>query len=101
MAANDDTADIETDLTLAAGVLAKIYDLKRGQAVRQHAHAHDHISVVASGFARVTAGGASTDHGPGSVLTIPAHVEHQVRALTDCRWLCIWNEDHYPDVTAD
>lgn len=104
MAANDTHAPPESDLHLVAGVLTKVYRFKRGQRAPQHAHAHEHLSMVCQGFVELSVEGEdSRELGPGQCVTIAAGKEHWVHAHTDATWCCIWNADHYPlpdEVTA-
>ena len=83
------------------GVYAKSIEFKRGDWAQQHAHTHEHMSVVASGFCTVTIDGYRFSYGPGSVLKIPAGVAHMVYANTDAVWLCIHATDETDPAKVD
>lgn len=87
------TPEPEISHFFCGGVYAKRLRFKRGTYGDQHAHLHDHLSVVASGFCRVEVDGESKDYGPGECVEIAAGKVHRVRALTDATWLCIWRDD--------
>ena len=59
-----------------------------GLSLPQHAHAHDHLSVLAQGVADVYVDGAGTRHIAPKVLTIKAGAVHTVVAVTDVTWVC-------------
>ena len=61
-----------------------------GISLPQHAHDHDHLSLLSSGTADVTVNGVTTRHHGGDVLTIKAGLVHTVVAVTDVVWFCIW-----------
>jgi quercetin dioxygenase-like cupin family protein len=60
------------------------FHLSQGAAVPLHHHENEQVSMVESGRLRFVLDGQETVAGPGSVIAIPAHVPHEVEALTDC-----------------
>ena len=59
----------------------------------QHAHKHDHLSILASGSVELLVDGVrSVVHGP-ACLTIAAGKHHGVKSLTDVVWYCIHATD--------
>lgn len=77
----------------AGGVYSKQHTLCQGLKVEQHAHEHEHMSILASGKVLVRVGETvRTIVGP-CAITIPANETHEITALTDTVWFCIWRED--------
>jgi quercetin dioxygenase-like cupin family protein len=79
----------------AAGVqlvhnYAKETHIPAGCSLSQHVHPFDHKSILESGRVRVTADGVSRIYEGPAALVIKAGVQHQVEALTDAVWFCIW-----------
>lgn len=74
----------------AAGVYAKQQHLPAGFTAQTHKHAHDHLSILASGRARVIYG--YLDHveyeAPACVL-IKKGISHSIHAVTACDWFCV------------
>lgn len=70
----------------------KPYTLKAGEAVEQHVHLWDHVTMVASGTVRLTVDGIDMGEitGPKPV-TIRALAQHSFVAVTDALILCIHN----------
>jgi quercetin dioxygenase-like cupin family protein len=88
---------MEIEHTFAGGIYVKKSSFQRGEWGEQHEHAFAHISIVASGFFRLTAEGAEPrELGPGDVVEVPAGVAHRVQARTPGVWLCVW-----PDTVGD
>lgn len=78
----------------AHGVYAKEARIPAGGFVVSHSHAYDHLSILASGVARVEVAGQATQrlHGP-CALTVKKGLEHKVTALTSIVWYCIHPTD--------
>jgi quercetin dioxygenase-like cupin family protein len=82
---------MEIEHTFAGGIYVKKSTFERGEWGEQHKHAFAHISIVASGFFRLTAEGAEPrELGPGAVVEMPADVAHRVQARTGGVWMCVW-----------
>jgi quercetin dioxygenase-like cupin family protein len=70
-----------------------------GWQLEQHTHDKAHLSYLVSGSAMLTVDGISTVlHGP-KMITVAANKVHDVAALTDIVWLCIWAAD--PDIMQE
>lgn len=73
--------------------VAKRTVIPAGLVLAQHAHKYEHLSILASGRARVVCGDDSrVIEGPAD-LVIPADKVHAVHAVTDCVWYCIHATD--------
>jgi mannose-6-phosphate isomerase-like protein (cupin superfamily) len=71
------------------GVYAKETIIPADKWLVQHAHKHDHLSVLAKGSVELIVDGTrSVLHAP-ACLTIKAGKHHGVRSLTDVIWYCI------------
>jgi quercetin dioxygenase-like cupin family protein len=84
-----------------AGVYTKETHIPRGVALQQHAHAYDHLSVLAAGKVIVIVDGRSKNHEAPAVLTIKAGQQHTVIAKTNVVWLCIHKTDDTDPNTVD
>lgn len=73
----------------SSGVYAKETRIPAGSWMVQHAHLHDHLSILASGSVELMVDDkTSVLHAP-ACLTIEAGKHHGVRSLTDVVWYCI------------
>jgi len=77
----------------SSGVYAKETRIPAGYVLVQHAHKHDHLSILASGSVEMLVDGVrSVVHAP-ACLTIAAGKHHGVKSLTDVVWYCIHATD--------
>lgn len=83
------------------GVYAKETHVRAGQILVQHKHAHDHLSVLASGSVEVQVDGQITFLKGPACLTIKADKHHGVKALTDVVWYCIHATDCVDESEVD
>ena len=60
---------------------AGLYHLESGTEDVQSPHGEDEIYIVVRGQARFRAGTAESDVGPGSVLFVPATLEHRFHTI--------------------
>jgi len=67
---------------------AVVARIPAGISLPQHAHNHDHLSILASGSADVVVDGVRTRHEGPAVLTVKAGAVHTVEAVTDVFWVC-------------
>ena len=67
-----------------------------GVRMGTHTHAHAHLGVLVSGTARVTVAGHSEVMTGYRMVQIPAGCTHEIEAITDMVWLCLW-ADHLAD----
>jgi quercetin dioxygenase-like cupin family protein len=77
----------------AAGVYAKQALVPAGYEVSKHIHAYSHLSILASGQAKVTAGEESTVYTGPACIEIKAGIPHHIEAITDVVWFCIHATD--------
>ena len=77
----------------SSGVYAKETQIPAGFVLVQHAHKHDHLSILASGSVELVVDGVkSVVHAP-SCLTIAAGKHHGIKSLTDVVWYCVHATD--------
>lgn len=102
-----------SDATLAAygigiehhfggGAYIKATHMLAGQTLGQHAHAHDHLSVLVHGTVRLYVEGQASRVLAGyQTLVVEAHKGHHIEAITDALWLCVWATDDTDPATVD
>jgi quercetin dioxygenase-like cupin family protein len=73
----------------SAGVYAKETHIPAGYVLVQHAHKHDHLSILASGSVELLVDGVKSVVNAPACLTIAAGKHHGVKSLTDVVWYCI------------
>lgn len=73
----------------SAGVYAKETHIPAGYVLVQHAHKHDHLSILASGSVELLVDGVKSIIDAPACLTIAAGKHHGVKSLTDVVWYCI------------
>jgi quercetin dioxygenase-like cupin family protein len=77
----------------SAGVYAKETRIPAGYVLVQHAHKHDHLSILASGSVELAVDGIkSVVHAP-ACLTIAAGKHHGIKSITDVVWYCVHATD--------
>ena len=77
----------------SSGVYAKETRIPAGFVLVQHAHKHDHLSILASGSVELVVDVVkSVVHAP-SCLTIAAGKHHGIKSLTDVVWYCVHATD--------
>jgi quercetin dioxygenase-like cupin family protein len=59
-----------------------------GISLPQHAHDHDHLSILASGTVDLTVDGQTKRFTGPAVLHVRANAVHLVAAITDTFWVC-------------
>ena len=72
-----------------------------GTILGSHIHKHAHTSCLVRGIADVTIDGNTERIEGYRLLTVPANTTHQVEAITDIVWLCIWASDLAPREEAE
>ena len=70
----------------SSGVYAKETRIPAGFVLVQHAHKHDHLSILASGSVELVVDGPVC-------LTIAAEKHHGIKSLTDVVWYCVHATD--------
>jgi len=77
----------------SSGVYAKETKIPAGYVLVQHAHKHDHLSILASGSVEMVVDDVkSVVHAP-ACLTIAAGKHHGIKSLTDVVWYCVHATD--------
>jgi len=77
----------------SSGVYVKETRISAGFVLVQHAHKHDHLSILASGSVELVVDNVkSVVHAPGC-LTIAAGKHHGIKSLTDVVWYCVHATD--------
>lgn len=75
------------------GVYAKETCIPAGCTLVQHAHKHDHLSVLASGSVELMVDGVKSIVQAPACLTISAGKHHGVKSITDVVWYCVHATD--------
>jgi quercetin dioxygenase-like cupin family protein len=85
----------------SAGVYAKETRIPAGYVLVQHAHKHDHLSILASGSVELAVDGVkSVVHAP-ACLTIAAGKHHGIKSITDVVWYCVHATDCTDEAEID
>jgi mannose-6-phosphate isomerase-like protein (cupin superfamily) len=74
-------------------VYAKETRIPAGYVLVQHAHKHDHLSILASGSVELVVDGVKSVVEAPACLTIAAGKHHGVKSLTDVVWYCVHATD--------
>ena len=77
----------------SSGVYAKETRIPAGFVLVQHAHKHDHLSILASGSVELVVDGVKSVVNAPSCLTIAAEKHHGIKSLTDVVWYCVHATD--------
>jgi len=77
----------------SSGVYAKETRIPAGHVLVQHAHKHDHLSILASGSVELLVDGVKSVVEAPACLTIAAGKHHGVKSLTDVVWYCVHATD--------
>ena len=75
------------------GVYVKETRIPADMRLTQHVHAHDHLSILASGTVIVTVDGSKIELSAPACLTVVAGKSHEVVSITDAVWYCIHASD--------
>ena len=67
------------------------WEVEAGAEVPAHSHEHEQIMHVLEGRFSFTLDGNTREYGPGDVVLIPSHAEHQGKALTNCRLIDVFS----------
>jgi len=94
-----ESANVDIIHHFNSGVYAKEVHVPAGAKLLQHIHSFDHMSILASGTARVVVDGVVAEFTGPQCLTIEANKQHFVEALTPVVWFCIHATDS-PDLDA-
>lgn len=96
---------VEIDLGVvhhfSAGVYAKQMLLPAKHFAVSHAHAYDHLSILAKGRVTVEVQGVKTDYMAPVCITILAGEHHTITAHEDSVWFCIHATDETDPANVD
>lgn len=85
----------------SAGVYAKQMLLPAKHFAVSHAHAYDHLSILAKGRATVEVQGVETEYTAPACITILADEHHTITAIEDSVWFCIHATDETDPESVD
>jgi hypothetical protein len=80
----------------SGGVLAVVTRIPGGYELESHKHDHGHLSVLANGTADVIVDGVCQRFTGPCHVTIPPGSKHEIHAVTDVVWYCLWAQDSAP-----
>lgn len=63
----------------------------KGAVAPAHAHLHEQMSLVLSGYVRFRIGNEERIMGPGEILHIPSNTEHEAETLEDAVFFDIFH----------
>lgn len=96
---------VEIDLNVIhhflAGVYAKQMLLPAKHFAVSHAHAYDHLSILAKGQVTVEVQGVKTQYMAPACITILAGQHHTITAHEDSVWFCIHATDETDPANVD
>jgi quercetin dioxygenase-like cupin family protein len=81
--------DLQIEHYFSGREYARKMVLPAGHQADTHRHNFDHLSILASGIARVTVDGETTQHIGPECLAIRAGAVHHIEAVTGIVWFCI------------
>jgi quercetin dioxygenase-like cupin family protein len=85
--------DLNTVHHFSAGVYAKQMLLPKGHYIVTHAHAYDHLSILASGRVTVEIDGDKGEFTAPCCINIVAGKKHEVITIEDSVWFCVHATD--------
>lgn len=78
----------------SSGLYTKETKIPAHHVLVQHAHKHDHFSILAQGSVELMVDGVKSIITAPACLTIEAGKHHGVKSLTDVVWYCIHATDY-------
>lgn len=70
----------------------KIFEIKRGSTIGQHAHTKDHYGVLLLGRVVIDTDQARGEISAPMTLNIEAGTAHAISAIEDSLWACVWHD---------
>ena len=61
------------------------WEVEAGAEIPLHSHVHEQMMQVLEGEFELTVNGKTKVYKPGTIVTIPSHVEHGGKAITKCK----------------
>lgn len=86
-------AGVDIKHHFGGGAYVKVTRIPAGVELTQHAHPHDHLSLLIEGTVVLQDGPREYVKTGFQVIKIPAGVVHSVRAVTPAVWACLWATD--------
>lgn len=68
----------------------KLFEIVRGSTIGQHAHLKDHMGVLLLGRVVIETADVRGEIQAPRVINIPAGVAHEISAIEDSLWGCVW-----------
>lgn len=85
--------DLQVQHHFGGGVYAKEMKVPQGATIGQHAHAFDHLSLLAAGSVVVHTDNWTKQFDAPACIEIKAGIHHEITALSDVVWYCIHATD--------
>ena len=96
-----DAAGVQVKYHFARGMCGTEFQLPPGAQIGKHVHTYDHLSALMHGSVTVDVDGMRTTHHAPAMLTIKAHQEHVVTAITPVVWVCLHATDEGDPESVD
>ena len=93
--------DLQIKHHFSSGVYARQMTLPAGHFAVTHAHAYDHLSILASGEVLVMKDNVQVRYHAPAVITILAGCHHRIEAVQDSVWFCIHATDETDPAELD
>lgn len=69
---------------------SKLFKMPAGSIIGQHSHTISHDSILLIGRAIVKRNGLRIEVSAPAVVHMPAHIAHEIEAVTPVLWACNW-----------
>ena len=96
-----DATGVQVKYHFARGMCGTEFQIPPGSQIGKHVHTYDHLSALMHGSVTVDVAGTRTTHHAPAVLTIKAHQEHIVTAITSVVWVCLHATDEINPESVD
>ena len=84
-----ESGDLYLEFLSASTMSVGVYALVAGSSDPQQPHTEDEIYYVLNGRGRIRAGDNDLEVKPGSVIFVPAGMEHRFHSITECLRLLV------------
>lgn len=88
-----DAAGVGIAHHFGGGAYVKQTEIPQGASLAQHVHEHDHLSYLVRGEVVLMVDRVAQLVRAPSCILLAAGKAHEVHAVTDATWLCIWATD--------
>ena len=79
----------QTEHFFSQGLYAKKMIIPAGTQIPTHQHVYDHLSILAQGRVRVTAGKVTQEYVAPTAIEIKKELAHTIQAMEDSVWFCV------------